>query len=168
MPIKATKILNPIGVITLDVITLNDDNKPQQETLMFWHRMVTAGAWAESQHKKPEEKKLDTPEPGDALDTVPAEAVAAAVTEALKEQAEKEAFLASFDPDTITDEQLEIVLTKLPVVKEVLDFLVGWDIIGDDDKPLPVTARNLLKLDLKLIRQMSTAHYQASFPNWTT
>jgi hypothetical protein len=41
-------------------------------------------------------------------------------------------------------------------------------VVGDDDLPLPVTERNLLKLDLKLLREMATAHYQASFPNWTT
>lgn len=157
MPIKAKKLFNPVGSITLTVVTLNDNNQPQEETLTFQHRLVTAGDWVETQYEPPKpEAKPETPED-------PAEAEARA-----KAEAERLAFLMSVKPDDLTDEQLAEVVSRVPIVREVFDFLVGWDVVGDDDKPLPITLRNLLKLDLKLVKEMSSEHYKATFPNWTT
>jgi hypothetical protein len=157
MPIKAQKLLNPVGSITLNVIILNDQTGlPEEQSLTFQHKLVTAGAWVESQqHKKPATEKNRDQQPSTAGDAPAAE------------EADTR-YLLDIDPDALTDEQLREVVSQVPIVSEVMDFLVSWDVVGDDDLPLPVTERNLLKLDLKLLREMATAHYQASFPNWTT
>ena len=164
MPIKASKILNPVGSITLTVTTFDPETgQLQEQPFTFQHKLVTAGNWVESQYEPPT---------ANADNAAPANTETGETEDQRKEKARAEAerlrFLQSINPDELTDEQLQEVLSRVPVAQEVLDFLVGWDNVGDDDQPLPITARNLLKLDLKLLRDMASAHYKASFPNWMT
>lgn len=163
MPIQAKQILNPLGSITVDVVTLGDNGQPQEEPLTFTHKIITAGAWAKRRYE------LDEPDEKPDKDLTPEEVAAQKKAEEEKAAAEREAlaFLMTVPPDDLSDEQLKMVLKKLPIVEEVLDFLVGWDVV-DGEVPLPVTARNLLKMDPKLLRQMSHEHHRATFPNWTT
>lgn len=150
MPIKAKKLFNPVGSITLTVVTLGDNNQPQEETLTFQHRIVTAGEWAGMNYSPPE-PETETPKPEDA-----------------QAEAERLAFLLNVKPDDLTDEQVQEVVSRTPIVEEVFGFLTGWDVVGDDDQPLPITLRNLLKMDVKLLKEMSREHFRVTFPNSTT
>ena len=150
MPIKAKKLFNPVGSITLTVVTLGDNNQPQEETLTFQHRIVTAGEWAGMNYSPPE-PETETPKPEDA-----------------QAEAERLAFLLNVKPDDLTDEQVAEVVSRTPIVEEVFGFLTGWDVVGDDDQPLPITLRNLLKMDVKLLKEMSREHFRVTFPNSTT
>lgn len=150
MPIKAKKLFNPVGSITLTVVTLGDNNQPQEETLTFQHRIVTAGEWVGMNYSPPE-PEVEAPKPEDA-----------------KAEAERLAFLLNVQPDELTDEQVAEVVSRTPIVEEVFGFLIGWDVIGEDDKPLPITLRNLLKMDVKLLKEMSREHFRVTFPNSTT
>lgn len=150
MPIKAKRLFNPVGSITLTVVTLGDNNQPQEETLTFQHRIVTAGEWAGMNYSPPE-PETETPKPEDA-----------------QAEAERLAFLLNVRPDDLTDEQVAEVVSRTPIVEEVFGFLIGWDVVGDDDQPLPITLRNLLKMDVKLLKEMSREHFRVTFPNSTT
>ncbi len=37
------------------------------------------------------------------------------------------------------------------IVKQLLDLLVSWDYLGDDDKPLPITASEITGMDTGLL-----------------
>lgn len=150
MPIKAKKLFNPVGSITLTVVTLGDNNQPQEETLTFQHRIVTAGEWAGMNYSPPE-PETETPKPEDA-----------------QAEAERLAFLLNVKPDDLTDEQVAEVVSRTPIVEEVFEFLIGWDVVDENDQPLPITLRNLLKMDVKLLKEMSREHFRVTFPNSTT
>lgn len=150
MPIKANRLFNPLGSITLTVVTLGENGLPQEESLTFQHKIVTAGEWAGMNYAppEPEEKTL---EPKDA-----------------KAEAERLAFLLNVKPDDLTDEQVAEVVSRTPIVEEVFEFLIGWDVVDENDQPLPITLRNLLKMDVKLLKEMSREHFRVTFPNSTT
>jgi len=159
MAIKAKKLFNPVGSITLTVVTLGDNNLPQEETLTFQHRIVTAGEWAGMNYSPP-------PTPPADLDPSPSDPAASEAK--AKAEAERLAFLLNVKPDDLTDEQVQEVVSRTPIVEEVFGFLTGWDVVGDDDQPLPITLRNLLKMDVKLLKEMSREHFRVTFPNSTT
>lgn len=157
MPIKAKKLFNPVGSITLTVVTLGDNNQPQEETLTFQHRIVTAGEWAGMNYSPPAPDPLLN-------QSVNSEEEATKI----REETKRLAFLLNVKPDDLTDEQVAEVVSRTPIVEEVFGFLTGWDVVGDDDQPLPITLRNLLKMDVKLLKEMSREHFRVTFPNSTT
>ena len=166
MPIKAKKLFNPVGSITLTVVTLGDNNQPQEETLTFQHKIVTAGEWAGMNYSPP--APVIHPLVRLPLDENMLAFQQAQEEEKAKAEADRLSFLLNVKPDDLTDEQVAEVVSRTPIVEEVFGFLIGWDVVDENDKPLPITLRNLLKMDVKLLKEMSREHFRVTFPNSTT
>lgn len=136
---KATHLFKPTKKLAITVTYL-ENGEERQGVLNIEHRVITPEIWAGIRAGTATE---DAQEPAaDAGEEAPAPLPAPKQTAAE-------------------------VLEKDSLIKELLMFLVSWD-VEDENGPLPITRENLALMDYKVLKEISTAVFQYTFPNWMT
>lgn len=73
-----------------------------------------------------------------------------------------------FSPKNVSEEKLrELQNSNMSLSELLADVLVDWDIIGEDNKPFPITPENLRTLPIDLLVVIQSAILESMFPNLT-